>query len=76
MSLLNKGIDNAVYIAKRLKADFAEASSLSDFSPELFNRTVSELRLYENGAVALILINGQQIGKTNYKKSIGKEKKV
>ena len=56
-------IDNAVYKARRLKADFAESSPLSDFSPELFNRTVSELRLYENGAIALILINGQQIGK-------------
>lgn len=63
VALKYEGIDNAVYIAKRLKADFAEASPLSDFSPELFNRTVSELRIYENGAVALILINGQQIGK-------------
>ncbi len=63
VSLKYEGIDNAVYIAKRLKADFANASPLSDFSPELFNRTVSELRLCENGTVSIILTNGQQIGK-------------
>lgn len=63
VSLRYKEIDNAVYIAKRLKADFANASPLSDFLPELFNRTVSELRLCENGSVILTLTNGQQIGK-------------
>lgn len=52
-----------MYIAKRLKADFANASPLSDFSSELFGRTVSELRLYDNGSVILTLTNGQQIGK-------------
>ncbi len=63
VSLKYEGIDNAVYTAKRLKADFANVSPLSDFSSELFNRTVSELRLYENGSVSVILTNGQQIGK-------------
>ena len=63
VSLKYEGIDNAVYTAGRLKADFANASPLSDFSPELFNRTVSELRLCENGSVILTLTNGQQIGK-------------
>lgn len=66
VSLKYGGIDNAVYIAKRLKADFANASPLSDFLPELFNRTVSELRLCENGSVILTLTNGQQIGKGQY----------
>lgn len=63
VSLKYEGIDNAVYIAKRLKADFANASLLSDFSTELFNRTVGELQLCENGSVILTLTNGQQIGK-------------
>lgn len=63
VSLKYEGIDNAVYIAGRLKADFANASPLSNFSRELFSRTVSELRLCENGTVILILTNGQQIGK-------------
>ncbi len=63
VSLKYEGIDNAVYIAGRLKADFANASPLFDFSPELFNRTVSELRICENGSVILTLTNGQQIGK-------------
>lgn len=63
VSLKYKEIDNTVYTAKRLKADFANASPLSNFSSELFNRTVSELRLCENGSVILILTNGQQIGK-------------
>ncbi len=63
VSLKYEGIDNAVYIAKRLKADFANASPLSDFSTELFSRTVSELRLCDNGSVILKLTNGQQIGK-------------
>lgn len=63
VSLKYEGIGNAVYTARRLKADFANASPLSDFSPELFNRTVSELRLCENGSVILTLTNGQQIGK-------------
>ena len=63
VSLKYENIDNAVYTAKRLKADFANASPLSEFSPKLFNRTVSELRLCENGSVILTLINDQQIGK-------------
>lgn len=63
VSLKYEGIDNAVYIAGRLKADFANASPLFDFSPELFNRTVSEIRICENGSVILTLTNGQQIGK-------------
>lgn len=63
VALKYKEIDNAVYAAKRLKADFANASPLSDFSPELFNRTVSELLLCENGSVILTLTNGQRIGK-------------
>lgn len=63
VSLKYKDIDNAVYTAKRLKADFANASPLSNFSPELFNRAVSELQLSENGSVILILTNDQQIRK-------------
>lgn len=63
VSLKYEDINNAVYTAKRLKADFANASPLSDFSIELFDRTVSELRLCENGSVILTLTNGQQIGK-------------
>lgn len=63
VSLKYEGIDNAVYTAKRLKAEYANAGPLSYFSSELFKRTVSELRLCENGSVILTLTNGQQIGK-------------
>lgn len=63
VSLKYKDIDSQKYISKRLKADFANASSLSAFSMALFNRTVKAIKLSDDGAVSIILINDQQIGK-------------
>lgn len=63
VSLKYKDIDSQKYISKRLKADFANASPLSAFSMNLFNRTVKAIKLSTDDAVNIILINGQQIGK-------------
>ncbi len=50
-------------IAERLKAEFEVSSPLSTFSCELFEKTVSEIHLDENGNIILTLKNGQQIRK-------------
>lgn len=63
VSLKYKEIDSQKYISKRLKADFANASPLIKFSMDLFNRTVKAIKLSTDGAVSIILINDQQIGK-------------
>lgn len=63
VSLKYKDIDLQKYISKRLKADFANASPLSAFSMDLFNRTVKAIKLSDDGAANIILINEQQIGK-------------
>ncbi len=63
VALKYASIDNTVYTAKQLKADLTNASPLSDFSSDLFNRTVSEVQFIENGEVCIILTNGQQIRK-------------
>lgn len=63
VSLKYKDIDSQKYISKRLKADFANASPLSAFSMALFNRTVKAIKLSDDGAVSIILVNDQQIGK-------------
>ena len=63
VSLKYKDIDSQKYISKRLKADFANASPLSAFSMDLFNRTVKAIKLSDDGAANIILINEQQIGK-------------
>lgn len=63
VSLKYKDIDSQKYISKRLKADFANASPISAFSMALFNRTVKAIKLSDDGAVSIILVNDQQIGK-------------
>lgn len=56
-------IDSQKYISEKLKADFANASPLINFSMELFSRTVKAIKLSTGGAVSIILMNDQQIGK-------------
>lgn len=63
VSLKYRDIDSQKYISKRLKADFANASPLLAFSMDLFNRTVKAVKLSNDGAANIILINDQQIGK-------------
>lgn len=63
VSLKYKDIDSQKYTSKRLKTDFANASPLIKFSMDLFNRTVKAIKLSTDGAVSIILINDQQIGK-------------
>lgn len=63
VSLKYREIDSQKYISKRLKADFANASPLINFSMDLFNRTVKTIKFSTDGAVSIILINDQQIGK-------------
>ena len=63
VSLKYTNIGSQKYISKRLKADFANASLLINFSMDLFNRTVKTIKLSTDGTVNIVLINGQQIGK-------------
>lgn len=63
VSLKYTNISSQKYISKRLKADFANASPLSAFSMALFNRTVKAIKLSDDGAANIILINDQQIVK-------------
>lgn len=63
VSLKYQDIAPETYTAKRLRADFADASPLSVFSADLFARTAKAIRFDENGSVSIILINDQQIGK-------------
>lgn len=58
-----RNIDSNKYISEKLKADFANASPLSTFSMDLFNRTVKAISLSSNGTVSIVLMNDQQIGK-------------
>lgn len=63
VSLKYKDIDSQKYTSKRLKADFANASPLINFSMDLFNRTVKAIKFSTDDEVNIVLINGQQIGK-------------
>lgn len=63
VSVKYQNIDSQKYISEKLKADFANASLLSAFSIDLFNRTVKAINLSSNGTVSIILMNDQQIGK-------------
>lgn len=63
VSLKYRDIDSKPYIAKRLRADFERSGLLSDFSAELFRRTVKSIQLEADGAVSIILLNDQKIGK-------------
>lgn len=63
VSLKYTNIDSQKYISKRLKADFANASPLINFSMDLFSRTVKAITFSDDGMVNIILINDQQIRK-------------
>lgn len=56
VSLKYKDIDSQKYTSKILKADFANASPLSAFSMDLFNRTVKAIKFSTGGAVSIILL--------------------
>lgn len=58
-----RNIDSQKYISEKLKADFANASPLINFSMDLFNRTVKAIKLSTDGTVSIILMNEQLIGK-------------
>ena len=62
-SLMYASIDSKPYIAKRLRADLERSGLLSDFSKELFDRTVKSILLDADGNVSIRLINDQIIGK-------------
>lgn len=62
VSLKYESIDQAPYTAKRLKADLERSGLLSTFSAELVGRAVKEIYLAPDGAVSLLLVNGQMIG--------------
>ena len=62
-SLKYASIDSKPYIAKRLRADLEKSGLLSDFSKELFDRTVKSILLDADGNVSVRLINDQIIGK-------------
>ncbi len=56
-------IPNEIYTAKRLRAVFANAEPLSNFSADLFHRTVKAIRFHGDGTIGILLINDQEIGK-------------
>ena len=56
-------IKSTRHITDRLKADFEKSGPLSDFSPDLFRRTVSRILLSKNRLVQIVLQNQQIIGK-------------
>ena len=62
-SLKYASIDSKPYISKRLRADLERSGLLSDFSKELFDRTVKSILLDADGTVSIRLINDQIIGK-------------
>lgn len=63
VSLRYGDLDSKPYIAKRLKAVFEQSSLLSEFSAELFGRTVKSLHLEADGNVSITLLNDQRIRK-------------
>lgn len=54
---------SAQHITDRLKADFEKSSSLSDFSIELFCRTVSAVIIEDSKNIQIKLKNGKIIRK-------------
>lgn len=62
-SLKYQSIDSKPYIAKRLRAGLERSGLLSDFSKELFDRTVKSILLDADGTVSIRLINDQIIEK-------------
>lgn len=54
-------LDSRQSKAERLKDIFIESQQIAEFSIELFDRTVNEINLYENGEIGLVLLNNQEI---------------
>ena len=54
-------LDNDLYTAKKLQLEFEQP--ITDDWMQKFNRTVSEIRLYKNKSIGIVLLNGQLIGK-------------
>ncbi len=63
VSMKYADIDSAPYIAHRLKAAFANAEPLSNFSLPVFKRTVQAIHLEKGGTASIRLINDQMVGK-------------
>lgn len=63
VSLKYQDIDSEEHITDTLKAEFQSSKLLTNFSAELFGKTVKSILINEDGTVHLILLNGQQIGK-------------
>ncbi len=56
-------IKSKTHITQRLKAEFERSSLLSDFYIDLFEKTVSAIRMNIDGEVSLVLKNGNIIRK-------------
>ena len=54
-------LDNDLYTTQKLQLEFERP--ITDDWMQKFNRTVSEIRLYRNKAIGIVLLNGQLIGK-------------
>lgn len=63
VSLRYAEIGNETFEAERLKAIFTKVAPLTEFSPELVEQTVRQVRLKADGTVSLILENNQEIQK-------------
>lgn len=56
-------IKSKAHITQRLKAEFERSSLLSDFYIDLFEKTVSAIRMNIDGQISIVLKNGKIIGK-------------
>ena len=56
-------IRSKAHITQRLKAEFEKSDLLSDFYIDLFEKTVSAIRMNIDGQISIVLKNGNIIGK-------------
>lgn len=56
-----KEIDARGSITQRLRDTFGKFQYLNEFSPELFESTVDEIKLYADSTIGIILTNKQEI---------------
>ena len=56
-------IKSKAHITQRLKAEFERSGLLSDFYIDLFEKTVSAIRMNIDGQISIVLKNGNIIGK-------------
>ena len=57
------GLNTSNYKAERIRDIFMATKPLSSFSLSLLERTVDEIRFHEDGALGIVLENGQEITK-------------